>query len=125
MNKSVSIIITLALVLAIGIIFSDDLDYLSVENVYIENGEQYIKVNAKAGYTPKISLAKAGMPTKLIMNTQGTFDCSAALVIKAINYQNILPQNSETEIDLGTRETGETIQGLCSMGMYNFQIRFE
>lgn len=127
MNKNVSIIITLALILAIGIVFWGGLSTKSstpVENVEIKNGIQYVTIDAKAGYSPKISNAKAGIPTKLVMNTTGTFDCSAALVIKSINYQKILPQNGETEIDVGTWKTGETMQGICSMGMYSFQVKF-
>ena len=127
MNKNVSIIITLALILAIGIVFWGGLSTKPstlVDNVEIKNGIQYVTINAKAGYSPKISNAKAGIPTKLIMNTQSTFDCSAVLVIKSINYQKILPQNGETEIDVGTWKTGETMQGICGMGMYSFQVKF-
>ena len=35
------------------------------------------------------------------MKTSGSFDCSSALVIRSINYQQMLPQTGETEIDLG------------------------
>lgn len=133
MNKNASIIITFALIFAFGIIFwggssskqNLDPDYLSGNNVEIRDGIQYVKINAKAGYFPRLSVAKAGIPTKLVMNTKGTFDCSAALVIRSINYQNVLPQNGETEIDIGTWEAGKTMQGLCSMGMYNFQVKFD
>jgi hypothetical protein len=62
------------------------------------------------------------MPTKLIMKTNGTYDCSSALVIRSINYRTSLPASGETEIDLGILKTGEKIQGTCSMGMYNFAI---
>jgi plastocyanin domain-containing protein len=130
MNKTVSLIITAALIFAAVIIFWDgsvpfsNSNSPSVANVSIKDGIQYVKITAKGGYVPNLSLAKAGIPTKLLMDTVGTFDCSSSLVIKSINYQNILPPNGETEIDIGTWKAGETMKGLCSMGMYNFQIRF-
>ncbi len=125
MNKTVYIIITLALVVAIGIIFTGGSNSKSVQNVEIRDGVQYVTIDAKGGYEPRVSLAKAGIPTKLVMNTKGTYDCSAALVIKSLNYQNILPQNGKTEIDIGTPKAGEPLQGVCGMGMYSFQVKFD
>lgn len=125
MNKTVSIILTLGLVVGIGIIFMGGGDTKSAEgNVEIKDGVQYITVNARGGYTPRISSAKAGIPTKLIMKTNGAYDCSASLVIRSINFQKILPQTGETEIDLGTPQVGEPLQGVCGMGMYSFLINF-
>mgnify|MGYP001613513719 CR=1 FL=1 len=126
MNKTVSIIITLGLVIAIGIVFFGKLnpDSQSVQNVEIKNGIQYITINAKGGYSPKVSNAKAGIPTKLIMETSGAYDCSSSLAIKSIGYQKILPPTGKTEIDLGIPKVGEPLQGVCGMGMYNFLINF-
>ncbi len=120
--KTVYIIITLALLVGLGIIFSNSTS--TEQNVEIKNGVQYITIKAKGGYFPKISTAQAGIPTRLIVKTEDTFDCSASLVIKSLNYQKILPQNSETEIDAGIPKVGEKLQGLCSMGMYSFLINF-
>lgn len=126
MNKTVSIIITLGLVIAIGIIFigKGKPNSEPAQNVEIKNGIQYITINAQGGYFPRTSSAKAGIPTKLIMKTNGTYDCSASLVIHSIGFQKMLPQNEETEIDLGIKKVGETTQGICGMGMYNFSINF-
>ena len=124
MNKTVSIIISLGLVVAIGIIFGADFNMQNGKNVEIKDGVQYVTINAQGGYSPDVSKAKADIPTKLIMKTTSTFDCSSSLVIKSLNYQKILPQNGETEIDLGIKKAGETLQGLCSMGMYSFVIDF-
>ncbi|MFZ2522938.1 MAG: cupredoxin domain-containing protein [Minisyncoccia bacterium] len=131
MNKTVSIIITLALVIGIGVVFiggsknnSDSAGTQPVQNVEIRDGIQYITINAKAGYSPKVSTAKAGIPTKLIVKTNGTYDCSASLVIRSIGYQKILPQTGEDIIDIGTPQTGQPLQGVCGMGMYNFLINF-
>lgn len=129
MNKIASLILILGLGVALFLIFSDspkssDVVADNASNVEIRDGVQYVTVNAKGGYTPKISYAKAGIPTKLIMKTAGTFDCSAALVIREIDFQEILPAQGELEIDLGIPKVGEPITGLCSMGMYNFEIIF-
>ncbi|MFA6077170.1 MAG: hypothetical protein WC735_03810 [Candidatus Paceibacterota bacterium] len=126
MNKTVSIIIILGLLVAMGIVFfgKPNPDFQSVQNVEIKNGIQYITINARGGYSPKVSSAKAGIPTKLIMETSGAYDCSSSLVIKSIGYQKILPQTGKTEIDLGIPKAGEPLQGVCGMGMYNFLINF-
>lgn len=125
MNKTASIIIILGLVVVIGIVFSGGSSLESVQNVEIKNGIQYITINAQGGYFPKVSTAKAGIPTKLIMKTNGTYDCSAALVIRSAQFQKILPQTGETEIDIGVPKEGEPLQGVCGMGMYSFLVNFQ
>lgn len=131
MNKTASIIIAIALVIGIGIVFfgqsknnPDSNDTQSAQNVEIRDGIQYVTINARGGYSPRVSVAQADTPTKLIVKTNGTYDCSAALVIRSIGYQKILPQTGEEIIDLGTPQSG-TLQGLCSMGMYNFAVNFK
>lgn len=122
------IIISVAGLVGLFIIFSSgggDLSVPSRENVEIRDGVQYITVDARGGYYPNKTIAKAGIPTKLVMRTTNSFDCSSFLVIRSLNYQNILPQSGETEIDLGVPVAGEPLSGLCSMGMYGFSIDFE
>lgn len=130
-KKTALIIVALALVISIGVLFlggsQDNPNPTGVEsaqNVEIKDGIQYVTIDAKAGYSPKVSNAKAGIPTKLIVRTDGTYDCSASLVIRSIDYQKILPQTGEEIIDLGTPQGGQPLQGLCSMGMYNFKVNF-
>ena len=132
MNKTVSIIITLGLVIGIGIIFFGDNfkkntninEVQENQNIEIKKGIQYITINAKGGYSPRVTSAKAGIPTKLIVATSGSYDCSVSLVIRSIDFQKILPQTGETEIDIGTKKVGEKLEGICGMGMYNFLINF-
>ena len=95
-----------------------------VENSVIKDGVQYITITAQVGYSPRMSTAKAGIPTKLIVKTNGTYDCSSSLVIRSLNYRNILPNTGETTIDAGTPKAGDTLQGVCGMGMYNFTVTF-
>lgn len=94
-------------------------------NVTIENGVQIVEISAKGGYSPRVSYAKAGIPTILRVQTSGTFDCSASLVIPSINYQDNLPMSGSTDVKLPAQPVGKTIQGFCSMGMYSFEVDFE
>ena len=91
----------------------------------IIDGVQTIDISAKGGYTPRKVIAKAGIPTVLRVKTSGTFDCSASLVIPNLSYQKFLPPSGTEEIVLSAEQARGALQGLCSMGMYNFQIIFE
>lgn len=131
MNKTASIIITTGLIVSSAIFFmggspDDSTSTLTQaeQNVEIRDGIQYVTINAKGGYSPLTSTAKSGLPTKLIMKTNGTYDCSSALVIRSISYQKILSPTGEEVIDIGVLEAGESLQGTCSMGMYNFSVNF-
>ena len=97
---------------------------INANNVSIVDGVQIIEMNAKGGYQPKISVAKAGIPTILRFNTSGTFDCSSSVRIPSLNISKSLPQSGSTDIDLGTRKTG-VLNGMCGMGMYRFDIDFK
>jgi plastocyanin domain-containing protein len=130
MNKTVSIIIICTLILGIGIIFfggssrNGSGTTTGEQNSETRDGVQYITIHANAGYSPRVSTAKAGIPTKLIVKTTGTYDCSASLVIKSLNYKKILPQTGEEIIDIGTPVVGTPLLGVCGMGMYNFLVNF-
>ncbi|HCC06075.1 TPA: hypothetical protein DEP94_01795 [Candidatus Nomurabacteria bacterium] len=100
-------------------------DNVAEENSVIKDGIQYITITARGGYSPKKSFATAGIPTKLIVKTNGTYDCSAALVIPSLKYRAMLPNTGETIIDAGTFKAGDTLQGVCGMGMYNFVVNFK
>jgi plastocyanin domain-containing protein len=101
-------------------------DYsVPANNVSIVDGRQFVAISAKGGYVPKVSVAKADVPTTLKVETAGTFDCSAALVIPAIGYRSNLPLSGTTDIELPPQKAGTTIQGLCSMGMYSFSVKFQ
>ena len=90
MNRTASVIIIGAIVIAMSIIYSgDSMSEIggNVQNVEIRDGIQFITINAKGGYSPRISFAKAGIPTKLIVKTNSTYDCSAALVVRSVGFQ--------------------------------------
>ncbi len=96
----------------------------SVNNVHMEGGIQIIEIDAKGGYLPRKSIAKAGVPTIIRFNTEATFDCSASVRIPALNVSKILPQTGSTDIDIGSQNVGP-LQGSCGMGMYPFEVIFE
>lgn len=93
-------------------------------NVTVVDGVQVIEITAKGGYSPRKTVATAGIPTVLKMETNGTFDCSSALYLPTMKISENLPPSGETEVDLGTPTPG-TFRGTCSMGMYNFEIDFQ
>ncbi|MEK7642598.1 MAG: hypothetical protein AAB392_02260 [Patescibacteria group bacterium] len=95
------------------------------DNVRIEDGKQIITIRAKGGYYPRKTEAKAEIPTIIRMETNGTFDCSSALVIPSLKYRKSLPISGITEIEVPAQKAGSTLDGLCSMGMYNFAINFD
>ncbi len=93
-------------------------------NVSIVDGVQIIEIDAKGGYLPRKSIAKAGMPTTIRFNTVATFDCSSSVRIPSMNISKLLPQTGSTDIDIGIHEAGP-LEGSCGMGMYPFEVLFE
>lgn len=96
----------------------------AVSNVSFSDGKQVVEIKAKGGYLPRVSTAKAGVPTVLKFDTNGTFDCSSQVRIPSMNISQALPPSGVTEIALGTLEEG-VVQGTCGMGMYPFQINVQ
>lgn len=96
----------------------------NVNNVSIVDGKQIIEIKAKGGFNPTHSIAKAGIPTVLRMNTNGTFDCTSIVRIPKLNISQNLPISGSTDIDLGTQKVA-VLQGTCGMGMYPFDITFQ
>lgn len=95
----------------------------SVNNVSVIDGKQIVEIKAKGGYQPRTSVGKAGIPTVIRFNTDGTFDCSASVRIPSLNISKILPQSGSVDIDVGTPQVG-ILRGTCGMGMYPFAIDF-
>ena len=93
-------------------------------NVSIVDGKQIIEINAKGGYSPLKSTAKANIPTILRVSTSGTFDCSSAVRIPSMGISKNLPPSGTTDIDLGSPKVS-VLDGTCGMGMYPFKIEFQ
>lgn len=92
-------------------------------NVVIENGTQIVTITAKGGYSPRQSVAKAGLPTVVRFETSGTFDCSSSVIIPSLNIGKQLAFSGATDVDVGTSQAGP-LKGSCGMGMYPFEIDF-
>ncbi len=131
MNKSTVISLAVSAVL-IGWAFlyvvarpASDTGAIAAPTATIVDGKQLIDITAKGGYSPRVVMAKAGVPTVLRVTTNGTFDCSASVVIPKLSYQKFLKPSGVEEIAISAEQAQGTLQGLCSMGMYNFQIKFQ
>jgi plastocyanin domain-containing protein len=94
-----------------------------INNVSVIDGKQIILLRAKGGFSPEHSVAKAGLPTILRINTLGTFDCSSVVRLPSLNITQNLPLSGTTDIDLGTQKVA-VLSGTCGMGMYPFDIEF-
>lgn len=133
MNKSTIIAIIIGGAFIVGAFVLSDRDTnITVtdtvqpqNNVTVEGEKQVVAISAKGGYLPRMSEAKADMPTTLKIETTGTFDCSSALNLPAMNYQKNLPPTGITEIEIPPQPAGSTFEGLCGMGMYRFEIAFK
>lgn len=97
---------------------------VNVNNVVIVDGKQIITINAKSGYEPRKSIARAGIPTVIRFDTSGTFDCSSSVRIPSMDISQVLPQTGSTDIDIGTQKVA-TLEGTCGMGMYPFEVEFK
>lgn len=131
MDKSIFVSVVVSGLL-IGVAFwfvslspNTDKDGGTVPTATITDGKQIIDISAKGGYSPRRVVAKAGIPTILRVSTKGTFDCSASLIIPKLSYQKFLQPSGTEDIAISAEQAQGTMQGLCSMGMYNFQVIFQ
>lgn len=128
MQKSIIISIVVSLLLIGGTAYfvsgRSGSSAVQTRTVEIKDGVQYVTITAKGGYFPRTSELAGGLPTKLVVKTDGTYDCSAALVVRSAGFQKILQPTGEEIIDLGVPASGEKVQGVCSMGMYAFALNF-
>jgi len=91
--------------------------------VTMEGDTQVVTILARGGYFPNKVSAKAGINTVLRMKVGNSFDCSSSVRIDAINYNQRLNPGETTDIQLGVPSKGP-LNGMCSMGMYGFEIDF-
>ncbi len=87
-------------------------------------GTVVINVNSD-GYSPQVARAQANVPVKLNMVSKETYSCARALVIPALNVQELLPESGTVTIDIPPQPAGSKLFYSCSMGMYSGVIVFE
>jgi plastocyanin domain-containing protein len=86
----------------------------------ITGGHQEVVITAtRAGYRPFVAAITAGIPTTLIVRSQGAAGCVRAFDIGGA--ETVLPESGDTRIDLGTPAPG-TLRYACGMGMYTGAI---
>jgi|SRR3989344_7640854 len=128
MKQQVTVSIFIALVLIVGAFLlsrgSAKSSNGATNNVSIVDGKQIIEIRAKGGYLPRKSFAKAGAPTILRFDTNGTFDCSLSVRIPSLGISKTLPISGVSDIALGSQQAG-VLYGTCGMGMYPFEIDFQ
>lgn len=129
MKSTALSIIVAALLIGGAIVFmrggtSNEAAHTPQNNVTVVDGKQIVEISAKGGYQPRVSVAKAGLPTILRFDTKGTFDCSSSVRIPSMDISKNLPQTGTTDIEVGIAQAG-TLQGTCGMGMYPFEVTFE
>jgi sulfite exporter TauE/SafE len=78
-----------------------------------------------SGYSPRVLHAKAGVPLKLKLVSQGTYSCARDFVIPALNIEKLLPADGTVMIDIPAQQPGAVLQFTCSMGMYTGRIVFD
>ena len=133
MDKKIIISVFISITLIVWALFggkeagpvSDVNDSTQQKNVYMEDGKQIIEIVAKGGYYPKISNAKKGLPTIIRLKTNNAYDCSSSVSIPKIGFRKILAPVGVEDIPITEESADGVINGLCSMGMYNFKINFE
>jgi len=79
-------------------------------------GHQEVVITAsRSGYSPRAAAITAGIPTTLIVRSDGAAGCVRGFTIDGAEL--VLPASGDTRIDLGTPTPG-TLRYSCSMGMY-------
>lgn len=83
---------------------------------------QRVAIRAEeAAYVPDAVRVRAGIPTALVLVTDGTAGCTRAFTIPGLAIQSTLPASGETVVMLPPLEPG-TVPFVCAMGMYGGTI---
>jgi len=81
-------------------------------------GVQHIVIEVQdTSYSPARVRAKAGVPTRLTLRTNGTEGCTRGFAVPAAGFETALPETGDTILELGELPPGR-INYTCSMGMY-------
>jgi sulfite exporter TauE/SafE len=86
------------------------------------DGTQRLLITVRPrSYTPAHLVARAGVPTQLVLHSDGATGCTSAIVFPTLHVERILPAEGDTVIDVGRLQPG-THRYTCSMGMYTGTI---
>lgn len=81
------------------------------------SGQEVVITAASGGYTPENVQVRSGVPTTLIVRSDGAAGCVRSFIIPSRDDERVLPVNGDTRIDLGTLQPG-SLDYSCGMGMY-------
>lgn len=85
---------------------------------HLQNNLQVVNIQVSSnGYSPNDITLKKGIPTRLILNTNGTGGCARAFTIPSLRVQKILPPTGVETLEFTPAKTGPLVF-TCSMGMY-------
>ncbi|MBP6911489.1 hypothetical protein KBC03_08030 [Patescibacteria group bacterium] len=54
------------------------------------DGKQYITITAAQGYSPRMTQAKAGLPTEITIQGKNAYGCESAVRIPQLSYSKNL-----------------------------------
>lgn len=77
------------------------------------------------GYSPEVTHARAGVPSRLVLVSNNVRSCSLAFVIPSLNVQVLLEPTGRHTIEIPAQAAGTRIPFSCSMGMYTGVIIFD
>ena len=93
-------------------------------NVAMVDGKQVVEILAKGNYSPRVTIAQAGVPTVIQLRTKETLDCTLSVNIPSLRVRRNLPTTGVVAVNVPAQAAGSTLEGVCSMGMYGFTVRF-
>ncbi len=86
------------------------------------DGTQRLVITVRPGsYSPAHLAARAGVPTQLVLHSDGATGCTRAIVFPTLHVERTLPAEGDTVIDVGELRAG-THRYTCAMGMYTGTI---
>lgn len=115
-----TVIFILSLVLFGTAPSADKVDNKPISQVSVD-GTIYVK----GGYTPREIVLPANKEVVLRFVTKNTYDCSASLLIPELDVEKFLLPTGTTDVIIAPQQSGKKIIAGCSMGMYNFAIKFQ
>jgi len=106
------------LVRPVTAIFSENRSSDSSPIISSKNGIQKVTINVyNQGYSPKYVKVKAGVPVELTLQSQDTYSCALAFVLKEFGINTFLKATDKQTFSFIPKQTGKYTY-TCSMGMY-------
>jgi len=89
--------------------------------VSTQGGRQEVVITARTSYSPDNVQVRAGVPTTLVVRSEGAQGCVRSFLVPSRGVEEVLPAEGDTRIDLGVLQPG-ALRYSCGMGMYTGTI---